>query len=103
MEIALDPSDYNDPSEDVQEVMDQYISQVFLADENTEDSDSDTQVQLENNTEEEHADFNQSFIDELKKMNLMLTLLQMVSYKKQLKHLKRRIRKKQMLNIPWPP
>ncbi|AOF49326.1 DUF4352 domain-containing protein [Tetragenococcus halophilus] len=66
VEIALDPSDYNDPSEDVQEVMDQYISQVFLADENTEDSDSDTQVQLENNTEEEHADFNQSFIDELK-------------------------------------
>lgn len=65
--INVDPSKYDDASEEVETLSEQYVSEVFLAEENTENSDDENASELGNDTNEESQNFNQTFADALKK------------------------------------
>lgn len=67
VEIDVDASKYKDASEELETLSEQYVSQVFLAQENTEDSDEEDAAELGNDTNDEHQNFNQIFSDALKK------------------------------------
>ncbi|GAA3014402.1 DUF4352 domain-containing protein [Tetragenococcus solitarius] len=66
VEINVDASKYADASEEVENLSEQYVSEVFLAKENTENSDKKEASELGNDTKEEHQNFNETFAEALK-------------------------------------